>query len=205
MEFRLVYDGRLPAASQNDARAKDKHRIRRAFAPQLATLREVHPRLKHDARYGPESGTLLDLGDITPRLKHPSPGPAVALTVKGRQFVPLITKAHGIGCALDILFLRRDQPGGLVRPGGDIDNRIKVLFDALKMPTRDDEVFGELDDDPQLFHCLLEDDQLITELKVTTDRLLLPKRDDEEDTDVRLIVHVHTIVLDPGNLLAVSF
>jgi hypothetical protein len=46
---------------------------------------------------------------------------------------------------------------------------------------------------------------LITEVKVTTDRLLLPRATGEHDHSVRLIVHVKTIVLDPGNLAALSF
>jgi hypothetical protein len=37
-------------------------------------------------------------------------------------------------CSIDILFLHRDAPGRIVRSGGDIDNRIKVLFDALRVP-----------------------------------------------------------------------
>src|SRR5260221_4856792 len=46
MEFRLIYDGRLPAASQNDTRSHDKHAIRRVLGKQLAELWRTHPRLK---------------------------------------------------------------------------------------------------------------------------------------------------------------
>jgi hypothetical protein len=34
---------------------------------------------------------------------------------------------------LNILFLRADIPGKVVQ-SGDIDNRLKTLFDALRMP-----------------------------------------------------------------------
>jgi hypothetical protein len=61
-----------------------------------------------------------------------------------RSFLPLINEATGVGCSLDILFLRRDPPGALIRSGGDIDNRVKVLFDALRMPRNDKEVHGDL-------------------------------------------------------------
>ncbi len=44
------------------------------------------------------------------------------------------------------------------------------------------------DEDP--FFCLLQDDSLITEIKVTTDRLLVPVTDDESLHDVVLIIHV---------------
>ena len=93
----------------------------------------------------------------------------------GYRFVPLVNNLDGIACALDILFLRRDEPGSLIKGGGDIDNRIKVLFDALRMPKGYQELEGfqpATDESP--FFCLLEDDRLITEVKVTTDRLLTP-------------------------------
>ena len=80
------------------------------------------------------------------------------------------------------------------------DNRIKVLCDALRLPTTD-EVRGfspEQDDVP--FLCLLEDDSLITELKVTTDRLLTPPTGSSNHigSDVHLVIHVKTAVVDRG-------
>ena len=71
----------------------------------------------------------------------------------GYRFMPLISDWFftGIPCSLDILFLRRDGPGSLVKHGGDIDNRLKVLFDALRMPDTCDEVCGDSpgpDEDP---------------------------------------------------------
>jgi hypothetical protein len=64
------------------------------------------------------------------------------------------------------------------------------------MPQNCDEVQGapEQDDDP--FFCLLEDDRLITEVKVTTDRLLAATAIDASVNDVRLVVHVQTILID---------
>jgi hypothetical protein len=35
MEFRLVFQGKLPAASQGSTRVEDKHRIRKVLHPQL--------------------------------------------------------------------------------------------------------------------------------------------------------------------------
>src|SRR6266849_6098917 len=58
--------------------------------------------------------------------------------IGGKQFVPLVRQSLALACSLDILFLRREEPGSLILQGGDIDNRIKTLFDALKMPTADD-------------------------------------------------------------------
>jgi hypothetical protein len=103
----------------------------------------------------------------------------------------------GVACALDILFLRRDEPGSLIKSGGDIDNRIKVLFDAMRIPQASEELKGTRpDQDEEPFFCLLEDDRLITEVKVTTDKLLAPCGLGERVNDVHLVIHVRTLVLE---------
>jgi hypothetical protein len=51
----------------------------------------------------------------------------------GYNFVPLVTERLLLLCRLDVLFLRPDPPGSLIK-SGDIDNRLKTLFDALRMP-----------------------------------------------------------------------
>ena len=81
--------------------------------------------------------------------------------------------------------------------GGDIDNRIKVLFDALRMPLNKSELRGQApakDEDP--FYCLLQDDNQITEVKITTDRLLTPIGCDADSKNVHLVIHVKTLSLD---------
>ena len=106
-------------------------------------------------------------------------------------FVPLISKDGGFTGALDILFLRRDNPGDIVDNFGDIDNRIKVLFDALRMPVDVKELGGyTIDKDEDPFFCLLEDDRLITSLTVTTDRLIIPMKAEENISDVLLVIQV---------------
>jgi hypothetical protein len=51
----------------------------------------------------------------------------------GFNFVPLVTHDMDLLCGLDILFLRPDKPGDVLW-AGDIDNRIKALIDALRIP-----------------------------------------------------------------------
>ncbi len=117
-------------------------------------------------------------------------------TVDGFKFLPLVGSIFGgveTACAVDILFLRRDDPGKIVSGGGDIDNRLKTLIDALKMPKtgelrpQDTPIDGE-----SPFFCLVQDDSLITEIKVTADRLLTPLVDNERENDVHLVIHVRT-------------
>jgi hypothetical protein len=100
--------------------------------------------------------------------------------VCGGRFVPLISKAGGFTSSLEIPFLRRDNPGNPIASGGDIDNRIKVLLDGLRMPSTVAEL-GDLpiETDENPFFCLLEDDNLITSVSVTTDRLLTRRESSE--------------------------
>lgn len=155
MEFHLVYQGKLPAAGQSNTRSREKHEIRKVFHKQLAQLWRTQPFLLQFAR-----------GQVSDTKPHPL---ADRYARCGYRFMPLVSEWFMVACALDILFLRRDGPGALVRSGGDIDNRLKVLFDALRMPQTCDEVGGDSpasDEDP--FFCLLEDDKLISKVQVDT-------------------------------------
>jgi hypothetical protein len=189
LEFRLIYQGPL----HSDGRTKEKHLIRKQFHGQLTELWRVHPFLswadKPHSVYGDRS-YLQQLADQYARL--------------GYRFVPLIQddgKGRIVTCELDILFLRRDNPGYLLlRGGGDIDNRIKTLFDGLKMPDCLNDLGGfdnpAADEDP--FFVLVQDDKLITALNVTTDRLVLPPDRPQYPHDVVLIVHVTAKLMNAG-------
>jgi hypothetical protein len=66
---------------------------------------------------------------------------------------------------LEDYFLRKEEPGRLYQ-GGDLDNRLKTLFDALSVPNKEQVV-----DDPTMVeqvYCLLEDDRLITKVDIDT-------------------------------------
>ena len=89
---------------------------------------------------------------------------------------------------LDILFLRKSPPGGIIKTGGDIDNRLKTLFDGLRRPSDGNEI--PTGDKPgpneSPFHVLLSDDALITKISVSTDQFFEAKDPDE----VMLIIQV---------------
>lgn len=74
---------------------------------------------------------------------------------------------------LDILFLRPSAPGDLIRNGGDLDNRIKLLIDGLRVPSEQELPVGEVpQDDEDPFFVLLEDDALVVSFGVETETLL---------------------------------
>lgn len=156
MEFTLVYRGLLKA----NGRAADKHTIRREFHPQLSCLFNQEP-----------------LVSIRERIIDPSSleqGINIVQDIGPFRFAPLISERLYLIGELSITLFRPEPPGSILIQGGDIDNRLKTLLDALKMPkpisALPSQVAPQEDENP--FFCLLEDDALITSVSVSTERLL---------------------------------
>jgi len=186
MEFRLIYEGALHAA-KSSSQIAEKHKIRLQMHKQLKELWKVHH-------------SLVGFASTSPDRYSPIKEIAKRYNRSGFDFIPLISKYFGLACSVDILFLRRENPGQVITQGGDLDNRIKVLFDGLRMPRNDSEIpkGAKLDFDEEFFYCLLEDDALVTEFSVTTDRLLAPVREGETKNDVYLVIKVKTQIIDHG-------
>jgi len=215
MEFKLIYQGPLKATSgggKHGTRVPEKHAIRKVIHKQLARLWEVVPDLKmrateHSILSAPPARRNPTTITMAAAMPHKSLFKTLGDNFDrcGYKFVPLVSKHLQLSCGLEILFLRRDMPSiPLIRSGGDVDNRIKTLLDALRIPKGCDEIGGkaakEPDEEPYFF-CLLEDDSLITDLSVTTDTLLTPYRLSSEndlsetgvirpETDVHLVITV---------------
>jgi hypothetical protein len=215
MEFRLIYRGSLRSA-QSKRCVDEKHRIRKHFHRQLTELWNKEPILKRQitGRFVPAPNRLSGgvvgyvIGVQPPDYilvdsSNPDARPFTEIIADdharcGFRFVPLVRRKNGFTCALDVLFLRRGHAGELI-VSGDLDNRVKTLFDSLKMPRYCSEVRSTPEESENPFFCLLEDDSLVTSLRVTTDRLLTPFENDESDDDVELVIHV--TVVDPSALL----
>lgn len=194
MEFRLVYEGALKVTGNANNQSKHKHEIRRQLHRQLSNLWVTHPVLDEYRTYvEPEKNDYKYLSELT---KHREPGTTYVETLARRfsrcgfRFVPLVHKDLDLMCGLDVLFLRRENPGDLLMRGGDIDNRIKTLLDALRMPDNCGEVHGKPEVDEEPFFCLLENDSLVTQLNVTTDRLLAPLKQEQHENEVVLVIKV---------------
>jgi hypothetical protein len=195
MEFHLVYAGDLLRSAGNaNRRTWEKHSIRRHLHEQMKKLWETHPALKSYA------ARVVEIDDDGTHY-HPNK-PYLEVVAKrfeksGIGFIPLITEPNGLVCTLNILFLRPDKPGSILESAGDIDNRIKTLIDALRIPADGSEMKRRPDDDPDPnpMYCLLQDDALITTLKVETDRLLFTRG--SSDHEAILVIHVETAQVDP--------
>ncbi|SCK49227.1 hypothetical protein VAR608DRAFT_4898 [Variovorax sp. HW608] len=175
MRFTLTYRGPLPA----NGNPRDKQVIRR----------QLHPQLKHLFTYPPlKSRVDTMLADPAVESAH---RPSIVEKVGLFRFAPVVTTKYHLVATLELLFLRPEPPGSLISRGGDIDNRLKTLFDALRMPRVESEIpkgdSPATDEDP--FFCLLQEDTLITELDVKTDVLLDPSADPSQ---AHLFIRVRT-------------
>jgi hypothetical protein len=179
IDFTLTYDGPLPSGGKSSA-VETKQAIRRQLHPQLeawwktgqlaATLESIK-----------QNKTLWDTIIADQFTKNP---------FSDFSFLPIVPKFLDVVCSLDVLFLRPEEPGNFIKNDGDIDNRLKVLFDALRMPKDRGEI--PAGDTPQpnekpRFYCLLEDDSLITKVTVRAQRLLVLNPD---PSTVRLVIDV---------------
>lgn len=183
MEFRLLYDGPLKAATQSNSRVKEKHAIRKELHKQLAELFILK---SNDPKFQYLKTAVLPNEEVVPT--NQSSDWPIRFEISDFHFVPLVARDFDLTCGLNILFLRRDSPGKVIS-GGDIDNRLKTLFDALSIPNRSQTV-GTPESTESPFFCLLEDDSLITEVRVETDRLLTPLSANKNENDVVLVIGV---------------
>jgi hypothetical protein len=107
-----------------------------------------------------------------------------------------------VGAELQVVLLRPEPPGRLITQGGDIDNRVKTLFDSLTMPRHPAQdlpagITPTADEAP-FFYCLLEDDNLVTAVDVRTDQLLEPGVDPSE-IEATIVVKTRTFAKAWGN------
>ena len=85
--------------------------------------------------------------------------------------------------------LRPNDSKSIVQ-GGDIDGRVKTIFDALSIPKNGD-VLSKFTKPPEVFYTLLSDDSLISKVTVDTDELL--ELDDARDPNfAHLVIEITT-------------
>jgi hypothetical protein len=175
MMFTLHYSGPLRANGRPD----HKHELRRAFHAQLAELWRHEPLSHMKSHFRPRD---------SPDRK---PWETVCLLRQLGQytFVPVVSEELKFVASVDVTVLRPEQPGRLLVQGGDMDNRLKTLFDALAIPQHENQLppgaAPEANETP--FYCVLEDDSLVTSVAVHTEHLLTPGVD---SSHVVLLVRV---------------
>jgi hypothetical protein len=196
LQFTLQYRGPLPASSPSNSRPVEKNRLRKYFHPQLDNLWAQEPVLREARRLGFHGGFVKDGKIMHDQPLDVHPEMHLMLHVDGFWFVPLVTRRNGLACELNIKFMRPGAPGEIIK-GGDLDNRIKTLFDGLRMPQSKDELRGlEPPADPNFqFLCLLDDDSLITALTISTEPLLSPETQSDSEVFLDIGVKLKALVL----------
>ena len=153
MKFRIRYEGDLKSRQQCDL--AHIHAIRKFIHGQLKSLWEA-------GAFEEEDSSKISLYDV-PTGSH--------------SFRVLATQALSRAVELGILLLRYDPAPITVISGGDLDNRLKTLIDALRAPTKQEIEQGLLDIGSNPFYCLLDDDKRIRQISVEADRLYDPPRE----------------------------
>jgi hypothetical protein len=185
VQFRLTYEGSIPAAMRGHANLRQE--IRKVFHKQLRQFWNYNPFFQNSK---PNMSIPRDPSLGTPPQTRKDQL-AERFSRCGYRFVPVVTDDLDIYCSLDILFLRPEAPGKVLLQG-DLDNRVKSIIDALRMP-KDTQELGDYqtpgpDENP--FFVLMEDDRLLTQFSVETDMLLEPTRDTADKLDSRLVIKV---------------
>jgi hypothetical protein len=187
MQFTLIYTGELRA----NARPDHKHELRKAFHSQLQRLWQQEPLSEYQYWYNStDKKTTIDLNR----------------RVGSFRFVPLVSPAIHLICELHISMLKPEPPGALITQGGDIDNRLKTLFVALRIPKDMSELppGALVEPGQEPFFCLLEDDALIVSISVQTDRLLTSTQNlSEVHLDIRVVTRPTRVMV--GNRVVGSF
>jgi hypothetical protein len=203
MKFILTFDGELPA-SGNHSKPKPKWTVRNHIHPQLAELWETHSILKavtanavvYKGNHRALVGASYDADDWGGKPATRGVGPnqidvSALFNLGGKAYRPLVRKSLHLSCELDVLFLRKEEPGATVLQAGDLDNRLKTLFDGLRLPEEGEWAAGEPVAQPLC--CLLESDTLIDAVRVRTGQLLT--RPGSSVREVRAVIEVKVKVL----------
>jgi hypothetical protein len=152
MALVLIYRGPLPAVNDKDKRTKEKQAMRRLFHAQLTAVSKKAYRL------------------------HSNAGVFRPSRIGQFNICSLICKDPNYprrGCELEIRILSND-PFGAICDKGDLDNRLKVVFDALSLPDKQQLSGDHPHDDENPFWVLLSNDRLITDLHIVQDTIHIP-------------------------------
>lgn len=183
MKFTLTFEGDLPA-SGNKPKPDAIWKVRNAIHPQLCELFATHPTLVEMTH-----SNFVD--SAFPRVMW-----------RDLAFIPVVRSDRKTVCSLDITFLRSGDAPGKVYQGGDLDNRIKTLFDALRMPVPGDAVLPP-EPPQQPMRTLLQNDDLITGFRIRSDRLLTPVSGGKHWVKLIIVVHMtaSSVTLDNASFL----
>lgn len=155
VEIILKYDGEIPCEQNGRGQRDFKQNLRQYFSNRLRRLWRDDENLSHWHTVGlPQAKRKKRIHVID----NPDHYPFFSASMCGFVNVPIVTFHNKLYCALDIKLIG----DAAMKSFKDVDNRLKVVLDALRMPRQSSEVPESMQGNgsEQLF-CLLEDDSLI--------------------------------------------
>jgi len=160
MRFVLSYDGPLPSTGNSYGKkwiAKLPHiwKIRNAIHPQIEQVFKTHPAFTSTNTNRSRAAWGI--------LNQP-------ISVGAAQFYAIARSKLHLKCELDVDILVNHDLASIVNNAGDLDNRIKTLLDALRVPAAPQEIQGHMPTNIVDYCCLLENDILISALRIETFR-----------------------------------
>ena len=172
MEFCLHYFGKLK--SKGDA--SEKHEIRISLHNQIKSICNSDP---FSIVFEPDIKGTRDSASKPMFVEHGN-----------KRYWYLISEYLSTVVDLKITILVPHGIGKLVNNGGDIDNRVKTLFDALRIPSVSTEIpkIDNFDYTDVGMYCLLQDDKLINRVSIQTYR----DHDSLDKDSVRCLIEVKT-------------
>jgi len=167
MRFTLKYSGTdLLSAGNANRRKREKQILRQHCHKQLVRIWDDDNVLRHVERRSLQRPIKIKDRYGFPRplkVRHGRPpiwGFLFRELIHGAAFIPLITGPMEASCHLALRVGRPAVPGGIVFGGGDLDGRLKTLFDALSVP-KDAGAIDAKDVTQGEYICLLSDDELL--------------------------------------------
>lgn len=188
MKFKLTYRGSLRATQARHPTACGpnkhwhlKHVMRESFHTQIKRIWETRQFL------------LINQSMETPKPYHIDTL-AKRLRIPPWRFVPLVTEELSLKTKIEITILRVDHPHLNLwsERAGDVDNRVKTIIDALRVPGANDG-YADMHPGPgqDPFFVLVESDELFDVVHAETDHLLVvPPGEDASYAEIVVAVTV---------------
>lgn len=159
MKFTLFYSGTI--RSSNKKNVNHINEIRCGLSPQIRLLYDYEPLSGLEAKCEPG--------------EYPEQSIRTFLNVRNRSYSCLVNRGFGLACIIHFTFFESSGSLSVASDIGDLDNKVKTLIDALRVPAE-----SEVDVVRDSFightvHCLLMDDSYIWEIQVERKRLLHPE------------------------------
>lgn len=147
MEYLIIYHGNLPSNGSKD----DKGKIREILNDQIKKIWDTD-----------QYKNLMKSRQSNKKVKD------MYVSVADINYLPMISSKIKLYCHIKIEYFSNRSPSEIFTDG-DLDNKLKTLFDGLRAITSKQEKTYEKEN--QLYYTVLEDDNLVKGLTIETHQI----------------------------------